>query len=255
MLIRSAWTLSVTEPTVLPRPYGMELVKLLHQRMHLEIGSEATPTTTFAGILGHCTASQDFLTFHPGEFYPIHLSGLQERSSKAIANLDLGYKLEFLGASFKVINREDTITSYEDLYHTLVASEPDPVHRLQLQFLTPTAFSQGRTHLPLPVPTLMFRSWLERWNEFAPVYLGGDELVGYFGEYIALSRHRLQTRSHSIHKGRITGFTGEVSLNILSRTDPLLANVANLLVQYAQFCGTGIKTRLGMGATIHIGVN
>lgn len=32
--------------------------------------------------------------------------------------------------------------------------------------------------------------------------------------------------------------------------DPLLANVANLLVQYAGFCGTGMKTRLGMGHTL-----
>lgn len=44
--------------------------------------------------------------------------------------------------------------------------------------------------------------------------------------------------------------SGSVTLQILSRTDPLLANVANLLINYAQFAGTGIKTRLGMGHTI-----
>jgi CRISPR-associated endoribonuclease Cas6 len=249
VLIRSTWTLTPDSCISLPKSYGLELVKLLHSQLHIDMGSEAVPSTSFGGLVGNCSTSKEFVSFQPGEFYQIHLSGLQEHSSKAIAHLDLFDKLEFLGASFNIIDREDTITSYEDLYHTLVASEPEPVRRLQLQFLTPTAFSQGRTHLPLPVPTLMFRSWLERWNAFAPVYLGGDELVGYFGEYIALSRHRLQTRSHPIHKGRITGFTGEVTLTILSRTDPLLANVANLLVQYAQFCGTGIKTRLGMGQT------
>jgi len=49
-------------------------------------------------------------------------------------------------------------------------------------------------------------------------------------------------------KGFLSGFTGEVSLKVLSRL-ALVANVANLLVQYAQFCGTGTKTRLGMGFT------
>lgn len=249
MLIHSTWTLTVDESMVLPRTYGLELVKLLHERMNLEIGSEAVPTTTYAGLLGHCTASKDFLTFQPGEFYQIQLTGLQEQSSKAIAALDLSDSLEFLGAKFNVRDRHDETSSYEALYHSLVAAEPEPVRRISLQFLTPTAFSQGQTHLPLPVPHSMFRSWLQRWNEFAPVYLGGDELAGYFGEYIALSRHRLQTRSHPIHKGRITGFTGEVTLSILSRADPLLANVANLLCQYAEFAGTGLKTRLGMGRT------
>jgi CRISPR-associated endoribonuclease Cas6 len=43
---------------------------------------------------------------------------------------------------------------------------------------------------------------------------------------------------------------GDVTLQVLNRADPLLANVANLLVQYARFSGTGMKTRLGMGQTI-----
>lgn len=250
MLIRSTWILTVDEPIVLPRSYGMELVKLLHQKMQLEIGGEQKPTTVFAGILGYHSVSQDFLTFYPDEFYQLHLSGLQESSSKAIADLELPETLEFLGAVFNVVNRSDTITSYEELYHTLVASEPESTRRLQLQFSTPTAFSQGKTHLPLPVPSLLFRSWLDRWNEFAPVYLGGDELANYLGAYAALSHHRLQTQPYFIYQGRMTGFTGSISLSILKSADPLLVNVAHLLAQYAHFCGTGIKTRLGMGHTV-----
>ena len=38
-------------------------------------------------------------------------------------------------------------------------------------------------------------------------------------------------------------------MDLFNRADPLLANVANLLVQYARFAGTGMKTRLGMGQT------
>ncbi|UBF28008.1 CRISPR system precrRNA processing endoribonuclease RAMP protein Cas6 [Kovacikia minuta CCNUW1] len=249
MLIYSTWTLTVPEPMVLPRAYSLEFVKDLHRRMGLELGSEGIPTTTYSGILGRCSASKDFLTFHPEEFYTLSLAGLQERSAKAIANLDLSSILEFLGVTFTVVNREDEVTSYETLYQTLVAAEPEPVRRFQLEFLTPTAFAQNRSHLPLPVPTLMFRSWLERWNHFAPVYLGSEELIGYLGEAIALSRHELKTRSFQVHSGKVTGFTGNATLQILSRTDPLLANVANLLIQYAQFAGTGIKTRLGMGQT------
>ena len=155
-----------------------------------------------------------------------------------------------MGAKFDVVNREDDITSYEELYHTLVAAEPEPVRRFNLNFTTPTAFAQNRTYLPLPVPTLMFRSWLERWNHFALVYLGSDELIGYLEGAIALSRHKLQTRSFQVHSGKVNGFTGDVTLQVLHHTEPLLANVANLLVHYAQFSGTGVKTRLGMGKTV-----
>lgn len=249
MLIRSTWTLAVSEPTVLPRSYGVELVKDLHRRMELEMGSETIPDISYSGIMGFCSTSQDFLTFHANELYQLLVCGLQENASKAIASLDLSPSLEFLGAKFDVVNREDGITSYEKLYHTLVAAEPEPIRYFDLKFNTPTAFAQQRTYLPLPVPTLMFRSWLERWNHFAPVYLGGDELISYLEASLVLSRHKLQTHLFRVHKGQVTGFKGDVTLQVLGRTDPLLANVATLLIQYAQFAGTGIKTRLGMGQT------
>lgn len=118
-----------------------------------------------------------------------------------------------------------------------------------MQFTTPTAFRQSSGSLPLPLPSLMFRSWLERWNNFAPIYLGGDELIAYLSNAVLLKHHKIQTRSWQLQKGYVNGFVGDVTLQISHRTDSLLANVANLLVQYSQFAGTGIKTRLGMGQT------
>jgi CRISPR-associated endoribonuclease Cas6 len=249
MLNRTTWTLTVETPTVLPRAYGIALMKDLHQRLGLEIGQENLPSTTFSGLLGQVQLAQDFVTLLPGQPYLLTLCGLQKTASVAIAELTLPDELSFLGASFHVALQSQDIIHYEDLYHRLVASDPTPERRFKLTFLTPTAFSQGRTYLPLPLPTLMFRSWLERWNHFSPVYLGGDDLIAYLGDAIALTRHRLQTQSVQIHQGRVTGFTGDITLQVLSRADPLLANVATLLVNYAQFAGTGIKTRLGMGVT------
>jgi CRISPR-associated endoribonuclease Cas6 len=250
MLIRSTWTLSVCEPTILPRSYKLELVKQLHQQLGLEMGSEAIPSTSFSGILGFCSTSRDFITFHPQEFYKFSLYGLQEVSAKPISLLDLSPSVEFLGAKFQVSDREDEITSYEELYTHLVANEPEPPRKFDLQFLTPTAFAQVSTHLPLPIPSLMFRSWLERWNHFAPIYLGSDELIAYLSNAILLKHHKIQTRSLVLHKGYVNGFVGDVTLQVLNRADELLANVANLLVHYAEFAGTGMKTRLGMGKTL-----
>ncbi|NJR61131.1 MAG: CRISPR system precrRNA processing endoribonuclease RAMP protein Cas6 [Cyanobacteria bacterium CRU_2_1] len=249
MLIHSTWTLNVSEETALPRAYCLELVKLLHHQMGLPFDGDI-PNISYSGITGHYRHTQDFLTFYPEEPYQLSLCGLQETAAKAIADLDLGDRLELLGATFEVGDRTDETTSYEALYQTLVANEPEPIHRFELKFVTPTAFAQGKIYLPLPLPSLMFRSWLERWNHFAPVYLGSTELVDYLEQAIALSRHKLQTTPFRVHTGQVTGFKGEISLRVLNRIDPLLANVANLLIHYAEFAGTGIKTRLGMGQTI-----
>lgn len=255
MLINSTWTLTVSNPTILPRAYNLELVKILHNSMEIEIGAEKIPSTSFSGIYGACSTKQDFITFEPGAFYNLSLCGLKETSSKAITHLDLTETLEFLGAKFNVINRDDKITSYEELYTRLVANEPEPIHKFNLQFKTPTAFGQHGGTLPLPLPSLMFHSWLERWNNFAPIYLGGDELLTYLNHAVSIRNHRIQTRSTHMHKGYVNGFIGEVTLHMLNRADPLLANVADLLTQYAEFTGTGMKTRLGMGRTVLITKN
>jgi len=199
--------------------------------------------------MGFYSIYKDFITFHPDELYHLSISGLNETSAKAISRLNLSGSLDFLGAKFNIINREDEITSYQELYINLVGNEPESVRLFKLQFITPTAFAQGGVNLPLPLPTLMFRSWLERWNHFAPVYLGSDELITYLSNYVLLKNHKIQTRSYQFHKGFVNGFVGDVKLQVLTRADPLLANVANLLVQYARFTGTGVKTRLGMGRT------
>lgn len=248
LLSNSTWILKPTEGTTLPRSYQLDLIKRLHQQMNLPFEGDI-PNISFSGITGQYRSTSDFFTFFPEEPYQLSLCGLQESSAKAIANLDLGDRLEFLGATFEVGDRVDETTSYEALYQTLVANEPEPQRRFNLQFTSPTAFAQDRVYLPLPVPTLMFRSWLERWNHFAPVYLGGDELIEYLGGAIVLTRHRIQTESFRIHSGQVVGFRGEVTLQVLNRSDPLLANVAHLLIQYGGFTGTGIKTRLGMGST------
>ncbi|MDT9196758.1 CRISPR system precrRNA processing endoribonuclease RAMP protein Cas6 [Limnospira fusiformis KN01] len=249
MLIRSTWTLTVCEPMTLPRSYGLELVKQLHHQLGLGIGLNMIPDTSFSSIMGRCLGAGDFITFQPEELYQLTFSGLQEKSSKAIASLDLSGGLEFLGVQFKVTDRQDNITSYEQLYTTLVANEPEPIFESQLKFTTPTSFAQKAIKLPLPVPGLMFRSWLQSWNNFAPIYLGSGELITYLANAIALKRHRISTQLCRIGKDSVNGFVGEITLKALYKTDPLLVNVANLLVQYSEFSGTGIKTRLGMGNT------
>jgi CRISPR-associated endoribonuclease Cas6 len=249
MLILSNWTLQVPDPTLLPRSYPLELVKFLHQKLGLEMGTEKIPAVSCSAFRGGYKNSGDFFVFHTEEIYHLSLGGLQENASKAIASLDLEASIEFFGTRFNIIDRQDRITSYEKLYTELIANERESPKQFSLQFSTPTAFAQNRTILPLPVPTLMFRSWLEKWNHFAPIYLGGDELIAYLDNAFFLKQHKIQTRRVYLQQSSVSGFIGNITLKALNQTDPLLLNIADLLIEYCSFSGTGIKTRLGMGHT------
>lgn len=249
MLIYSNWTLTPIEPILLPRSYSLELVKILHEKFNLEMGKETIPSVTFSGLIGKCDRLDNFLSFNPENNYKLFLTGLNIHASKSILGYEFPEILEFLGAKFKLIEQENIITSYEELYTQLITDEPELTQEFNLAFLSPTSFAQAGNYLPLPVPTLMFRSWLERWNHFAPVYLGSDELITYLSNNVKIKKHLLQTRNFQLQRGYLTGFIGNVSLQFSRGIEPLLLNVANLLVNYANFAGTGVKTRLGMGHT------
>jgi CRISPR-associated endoribonuclease Cas6 len=247
-LIRARWLLSIDEPVLLPRAYGLALVQDLHSQMQLSLGDRPIPNVVYAGLIGKVSFVEDFVSLTPNQPYELILSGLDTVACQAIMKLDLTNTLKLLGAEFQVERQADEVTSYEQLYHDNIVLEPPLNKRHTLHFLSPTAFSQNRKYLPLPLPNLMFRSWLERWNHFASVYLGDNEVLEYLDRSIAIQQLRIQTQSMIIQRSRIPGFMGTVQLNSLS-SDPLLNNVASLLLQYSRFCGTGIKTRLGMGAT------
>lgn len=250
ILIRSTWTLKIANDSLLSCAYAPNLIKILYQKMGLDFSGEMIPNLTFSGIVGRYYKTNDFYCLSSQDEYQLSLSALDTNGSQALKSLDLKENLDFLGISFQIINREDEITSYEELYSKLVAQEPEAIKDYKLEFITPTAFTQDKVNLPLPIPHLMFRSWLKRWNHFCNIYLGEDELITYLSNNIYLNYHRINSRKVYINQNKVTGFVGEINFKIPQRADDLLANVANLLINYSEYAGTGIKTRLGMGYSL-----
>jgi len=136
-------------------------------------------------------------------------------------------------------------------YEVLVA-EAGGETRLTLRFLSPTSFKAGPMHYPLPDPHAVFQSHLSRWNAFAPRSLQINvSLLDVVDAHVAVARYRTHTEIVDLGPGRVVGFVGTVSFQVL-RSHLLGEDVLrslNVLADYAAFCGTGHKTTQGMGQT------
>lgn len=135
--------------------------------------------------------------------------------------------------------------SYDDLVRRASHDE----RRIKLRFFTPTSFSSGKVDLPVPLPRLIFRSFLKRFQEFRQARFpeNVEQDIDFF---VGVSNlQRLETRMIKTKKVNLIGFTGTVTFEIHRDAPEELVFLINLLADYAFFAGTGKKTTNGMGQT------
>lgn len=139
-------------------------------------------------------------------------------------------------------------TTYRELWQTPLPQQ----RKFRLEFISPTSFRTRKHHLPLPVPSNIFHSYLRRWNDFSPYPYSQEEFLDWVTEMVFVSGHRIETtRLHAGKAGLVTGFTGWVEFGVEARSDrtPPHQHLLYNLIQLAPYCGTGHKTTFGLGQT------
>jgi CRISPR-associated endoribonuclease Cas6 len=142
-------------------------------------------------------------------------------------------------------------TTYETLWNTF-HNTPRTPQDLCFTFLTPTSFRHHGNHLPLPLPDIIFQSYLRRWNCFAPIEFNKHDFKQWVNEHIVIARHKIESSKVQAGKqGSVTGFTGCVQFHLTSKaqSEPDYVQLIYALEQLAPYCGTGHKTTFGLGQT------
>lgn len=145
---------------------------------------------------------------------------------------------------------------FTDLLETASASQT----AWTLHFATPTSFKAGDAELPLPIPRLCFQSWLNSWDEHAPVPFFHDRtarrafLSEVVEKYVSVSYSQLRLAQQALYfdgmRTREEGFVGVCRFAVrTARVDPAYRQILDVLTRYSFFAGTGRKTTMGMGMT------
>lgn len=123
--------------------------------------------------------------------------------------------------------------------------------RLHFEFFTATTFKTHALHIPYILPQLAIPSWLRSWNAYAPVTFP-ESLLEDIRSSVAVSYYKM--RSIPVRYGDITliGGIGKCTFNVVN-PDPYWRHLVNVLSAFAFYCGTGVKTALGLGQTRRLG--
>lgn len=118
---------------------------------------------------------------------------------------------------------------------------------VKYEFITSASFKSERNYMIFPQPAMLFNSLINRWNTFADSnILDTKGLASDLAGEVYVRDYKLQMRQYSVDGARIPAFQGMYALGMKGN---IMSNrVIALLSEYANWCGVGIKTALGMGA-------
>ena len=230
----------------------------------LHDGSERRPFTV-SELLGYSGRHG----FSPERAYPLRFTALTAPLARALLaaeGLGVGKVLDLDGAPLRVEAVDAgrppapgateaspasspwaAATDYEALSAPWLLGRVTPERQLTLLFASPTTFKYHSTsHLPVPLPGLVFKGLLEKWNAFAPLALP-EEVVQFAEECLALSAYTLTTRAAPVKQGGLrVGAVGQARYTAL-RYDRYWLSVIQLLADFALFAGVGAGTPMGLG--------
>ena len=143
--------------------------------------------------------------------------------------------------------------------------------RIRLRFYSPTAFrelsprgqkTRNQPHIDL---VRCYQSWVNKWNAFAPMQIDKQPFLDFIADCSLATRLEMKTQMLDFGRHKAIGFVGSCTYEFREDGNgeaqgPMteeaskfstveMVRLANLLADFAFYCGTGYKTTMGMGQT------
>lgn len=156
--------------------------------------------------------------------------------------------------SAEIYQKHDVITfaqpqlqsvSYPDLFRKHYIHSDAP-RLIRLRFETPAAFKSSGQYVNLPSAKLLLSGLVKRYDLTCGIHdTIYDTLYAEIEERVSISAFRIRSTVFSLEGVRIPAFLGELTLRVSG--NQTFRSYINMLCDYAQYSGIGIKTALGMG--------
>jgi CRISPR-associated endoribonuclease Cas6 len=187
-----------------------------------------------------------------GEFYRWYVSALSKPVVQWMREWvrSLPEVIELRNAPLRIV--QWAIAYAPMTYAALLEANCPPAPRVALSFVSPTGFRRKGHHLPLPMPTNVFHSYLRRWNDFSGDLVEQEAFLNWVDETVVILRHQIRSMKVVAGKrGSVTGFVGAVEFGLVrvAEADADYKQLFVALGQLAPYCGTGHKTTFGLGQT------
>lgn len=165
---------------------------------------------------------------------------------KLAENIGSAITLTHNGLSFDILSKNIVnIQSYKELVDKVFLKE-EKKNIIKLNLLSPTTYKSNDEYQIFPSIKALYSSIYNKWNTFSDkISLADEEVFEHIITHSSIIKYDLKSYKYNLEKVALNSFIG--NLSILLKGPKELQTICNLLIEYAQYCGLGAKTSMGMG--------
>lgn len=173
-----------------------------------------------------------------------------EQIIKPISELDR-FIIKHNSMEIGISGREIIHESYDSLFERNYYGVIQPSKYVTLEMNTPMSFKANGKYINMPDVQLVMANLIRRYDAFSKLTEIYDErLMAELSERLSISSYELRSTVFCLENVKVPAFKGRFIIRVSGGTH--LVSLINMLADYAEFSGIGIKTALGMGAVAHI---
>lgn len=215
----------------------------------------------FHGVLMECIDTGYAEYLHRSETHPYssHLelrgeewfwvvSTLNEEAYKYIIEEKLSklteFKIENKEMQVQVLEKKITKRDSDELEKKFY--QENCSRYVELQILTPMSFKQRGRYVFAPDVRLIYQSLINKYDKISDGEMFDEDTLEYLIEHTFIANYNIRSMNFYMEGVKIPGFIGKLILKINGAQT--MVNFGNILFEFGEYSGIGIKSSIGMGA-------
>ena len=177
------------------------------------------------------------------------INTLDDESEEIISSISKlnEIKLEHKDMVIPLENTAFLETSFDELFERYYYTEEKLSNYVDIRFITPASFKSDGKYVNIPSVRLIVSSLMSKYDAISTeTTLNGAATLDEITQRIEISKYNLKSCQFQLEGIRIPAFIGNVVLHVKGNTN--LVSMINMLADFGQYSGIGIKSAIGMGA-------
>lgn len=149
----------------------------------------------------------------------------------------------------KIGSKEIITESYDSLFEKNYY-DSEPSRYVSFNIVTPASFKENGRYVIMPDAKMIAANLIHRYDAFSDnTEIYDERLMAELSDRLCISGYDMKSTVFCLENVKLPAFRGRLTLKVSGGKN--MISLVNMLADFSEFSGLGIKTALGMGAVFH----